>query len=186
MNNRRVVFILLLAGLVLLAGLLAVFFASSSPAAPAPQATGMVITQAPSPTPRVIDFTVKDLQGADVSVADLRGKVVMVNFWATWCSPCREEMPIIETFYRQHQGEDFVVVGINVSEDAATAAAYVQEQGFTFPIWSDPTGKQLMALGIRGLPASLFLDREGRLQQFWSGPVDADILDELALPMLAE
>ncbi len=146
----------------------------------------MVLTPAPSPTPRAIDFTVKDLGGADVSLADLRGQVVLVNFWATWCSPCREEMPILEAFYQEHGDKGFVVVAVNVSEDAETAAKYVQDNAFTFPVWSDPPGKQLMRLGIRGLPASLFLDREGRLQQFWSGPVDKEILDYLVLPLLDE
>lgn len=151
-----------------------------------PDATGMVLTPAPSPTPRVLDFTLKDLSGADVSLADLRGQVVLVNFWATWCTPCQEEMPILEAYYQAHQEDGFVVVAVNVGEDAEVAAAYVQERGYTFPVWSDPPGKQVMSLGIRGLPASLFLDRAGRLRQFWSGPVDQEVLDRLVLPLLDE
>lgn len=167
----------------LLVGLLA-GCSAGSPAAPQPDSFGVVLTPVPSPTPRVIDFTVKDLDGNEVSLSDLRGQVVLVNFWATWCSPCKEEMPVLEAYYQANKDEEFVIVAVNVSEDAATAQSFIEEHGYTFPVWSDPPGKQLMKLGIRGLPASLFLDRDGALRQFWSGPLDAATLDEIAGPLI--
>ena len=160
--------------------------AAGSPTSPSPDATGVVITPRPSATPAMIDFTVEDLQGNAVSLADLRGQVVLVNFWATWCPPCKEEMPVLEAYYQAHQGEGFVVVAVNVTEDTAVARTYIEETGYTFPVWSDPPGKQLATLNIRGLPASLFLNREGRLVQFWSGPLTEDKLDELVQPLLVE
>ena len=143
------------------------------------------VTVEPTPTPaKVIDFTVKDLDGREVQLSSLRGQVVLVNFWATWCSPCKEEMPVLQAFYQAHQAENFLLLGVNVSDDAEDAARYMAENGFTFPVWSDPPGNILMDLGLRGLPASILVDADGNLQWFWLGPVTEEILEEEILPLL--
>lgn len=145
--------------------------------------------QSPAPTPtaaRVVDFKVKDLQGQEVQLSSLRGQVTLVNFWATWCSPCREEMPVLEAFYQAHRQEGFTLVAVNVSDDAGDAADFIAENGYTFTVWSDPVGKTLIDLGLRGLPASILLDAEGRLQHFWIGPLTQEILEESVLPLLAD
>ena len=143
------------------------------------------VTAEPTPTPaKVIDFTVKDLDGREVQLSSLRGQVVLVNFWATWCSPCKEEMPVLQAFYQAHQAENFLLLGVNVSDDAEDAARYMAENGFTFPVWSDPPGNTLMDLGLRGLPASILVDADGNLQWFWLGPVTEEILEEEILPLL--
>ena len=143
------------------------------------------VTAEPTPTPaKVIDFTVKDLDGREVQLSSLRGQVVLVNFWATWCSPCKEEMPVLQAFYQVHQDKNFLLLGVNVSDDAEDAARYMAENSFTFPVWSDPPGNTLMDLGLRGLPASILVDAEGNLRWFWLGPVTEEILDEEILPLL--
>ena len=143
------------------------------------------VTAEPTPTPaKVIDFTIKDLDGREVQFSSLRGQVVLVNFWATWCSPCKEEMPVLQAFYQAHQAENFLLLGVNVSDDAEDAARYMAENGFTFPVWSDPPGNTLMDLGLRGLPASILVDADGNLQWFWLGPVTEEILEEEILPLL--
>lgn len=143
------------------------------------------IKSTPSPTPRSpIDLTLKDLQGSTVHLRELRGRVVLVNFWASWCSPCREEMPILDAFYQAHKSRNFTLVAINVSESASDAAEYVGERGYTFQVWSDPTGDTMIELGVNGLPASILLNEEGRLQKVWFGPLTTEMLNKAVLPLL--
>jgi len=138
-----------------------------------------------TPTPKPpIDLTLKDLAGGTVHLRELRGQVVLVNYWASWCSPCRDEMPILEAFYQAHQSEGFTLLSINVSESADDAAEYVMVNGYTFPIWSDPTGNTMIELGINGLPASILLDEGGRVQKVWFGPLTQEMLEAAVLPML--
>ena len=140
----------------------------------------------PSTTPKPpIDLSLKDLEGNSVNLSDLRGKVVLVNYWASWCSPCREEMPILDEFYRSHQSLDFTLITINVSESAADAADYVTENGYSFPVWSDPPGDTMIELGINGLPASILLDEAGRIQKVWLGPLTQEMLEDAVLPLLS-
>ena len=135
--------------------------------------------------PALVDFTVKDLAGKPVSLSDFRGQVVLVNFWATWCSPCKEEMPILDAYYRQHQPQGFLLLGINVSDRPEEAAAFVKQHGYSYPILFDPPGNVLLDLGIQGLPASLLVDREGGLVTRWLGPLTFEMLDPKVLPQLA-
>src|SRR5687767_9406014 len=77
--------------------------------------------------PQTVDFTLEMLDGGSISAADVRGKVVALNFWASWCVPCREEMPLLVDYYRQHADEDFTVIAVNVGEDAETARDFMIE-----------------------------------------------------------
>jgi len=145
--------------------------------------------QAPNPTPTpeaVLDFKFKDLDGQTITLSSLQGQVVLLNFWASWCSPCRDEMPLLESFYQAYKDEGFRLVAVNVSEDAADAAAFIEEGGYTFPVWSDPPGNALIELGLRGLPISLVFDAQGQRQLTWIGPFTQDYLDQLVLPLLAD
>lgn len=155
--------------LILLSGCAAMFNGQSSP------------TSTPKPP---IDLLLKDLQGDPVNLRDLRGKVVLVNFWASWCSPCRDEMPLLDAFYLSHKSDNFTVVAVNVSESAKDAAKYVEEHGYSFTVWSDPSGNAMIELGINGLLASLLLDEAGRIQKVWLGPLTQEILEDVVVPML--
>jgi thiol-disulfide isomerase/thioredoxin len=143
--------------------------------------------QAPTPTEEpgpVIDFTVKDLSGQSVSLSDLRGKVVLVNFWATWCPPCKEEMPLLQEYYLAHREDNFVLVGVNVSGRPEEVAAYVEEAGYVFPIWLDPPGNVLIDMGAQGLPISLLVDSGGHLRKRWIGPLTREVLEAEITPLL--
>lgn len=133
-----------------------------------------------------IDFSVKDLSGATISLSSLRGKVVLVNFWATWCSPCKEEMPLLQAYYDAHKEDDFVLVGVNVSDDVEDAQAFIDQYGYTFPIWSDPPGNVLIQLNMNGLPASLVIDAQGRLIKRWIGPLAQEDLENVVSPLLSQ
>lgn len=119
------------------------------------------------------DFTLPDLSGRRHTLSQYRGKVIFLNLWATWCPPCREEMPGMQKLYRELAGSDFVMLA--VSEDADGAAAvepFVRELGLTFPVLLDPVGNLPHRLGITGYPETFVIDRHGNIVRHFVGPYD--------------
>jgi peroxiredoxin len=108
------------------------------------------------------DFVLADLHGKKWALKDLRGKVVLVNFWATWCPPCRSEMPDLETLYKQFKNEGFVVLSIS-DEDASKVKPFIDEYRFSYPILLDPGRKVNEQFNIEGIPKSFVYDRDGKL-----------------------
>jgi peroxiredoxin len=108
------------------------------------------------------EFALRDLTGKEWKFSDLRGKVVVVNFWATWCPPCRKEMPDLETLYERFQAKGFVVLAIS-DEDAAKVAPFIHERAVTFPVLLDPERKVNKAFIVEGIPHSFVYDRDGKL-----------------------
>lgn len=108
------------------------------------------------------DFTLSDLQGKSWNLKDLRGKVVLLNFWATWCPPCRKEMPDLEALYRKFKDQGFVVLAIS-DEDAAKVNPFLTERDITYPILLDPGRKVNEQFEIEGIPKSFVYDRAGKL-----------------------
>jgi peroxiredoxin len=119
------------------------------------------------------DFRLASPDGTSMALSDLRGKVVLLNFWATWCPPCTGEMPDLNSLYRQHGNEkDFVVVGVNLRERPVEVASFARERGIAFPLLLDRDGHVTgQDYRIRTLPASVIIDREGRIRDSWSGPL---------------
>jgi peroxiredoxin len=119
-------------------------------------------------------FTLKDLNGKTVSLASLRGKVVFLNIWATWCEPCREEMPSMETLYNEfHKRKDFVILA--VSQDSRGKAAvepYVEKNGYHFEVLLDPDNKISELYNISGVPETFIIDRKGRIVAHHMGAFD--------------
>jgi peroxiredoxin len=121
------------------------------------------------------DFTVPGLSPTPVRLADFTGQVVFLNFWATWCLPCKEEMPSMERLYRRHKARGFSIVALSIDmAPAATVAAFVKELGLTFPIGLDPKMEVAERFRVLGLPASFLIDREGRTVAVAVGPRDWD------------
>jgi cytochrome c biogenesis protein CcmG/thiol:disulfide interchange protein DsbE len=106
------------------------------------------------------DFALKSLDGDTVRLSDLRGKPVIVNFWATWCPPCKEEMPDIEKSYQKHKDEGYIFLGVDMKEDAATVRAFVQNR-YTWTFLLDPEGAAANAYYVTGVPETYFIDRDG-------------------------
>jgi peroxiredoxin len=108
------------------------------------------------------DFALTDLQGKNWKLSDLRGKVALVNFWATWCPPCRKEMPDLEALYERFQAQGFVVLGIS-DEEAAKVEPFIRERKVSFPVLLDPGRKVNETFVVEGIPKTFVYDREGKL-----------------------
>jgi thiol-disulfide isomerase/thioredoxin len=116
---------------------------------------------AATPTPELArDFTLTTLDGAPVTLSDYRGQWVILNFWATWCPPCVEEMPYLNQLAAER---DLVVLGVNFNEDRERVAAFVAEQGIDFPILLAPDEITLLFYGVRGLPRTFVIAPDGAL-----------------------
>ena len=108
------------------------------------------------------DFTLTSLDGKSYTLSALRGRVVLLNFWATWCPPCRKEMPDMEKLYRTLEKKGFTVLGVS-DEPRETVAGFLQKQNYTFPILLDPGRTVHTAFGVEGIPKSFLFDRDGKL-----------------------
>ena len=108
------------------------------------------------------DFTLTDLQGKSWNLRDLRGKVVLVNFWATWCPPCRKEMPDLETLYNKFKDQGFVVLAIS-DEESAKVTPFISERKISYPVLLDPGRKVNDAFIVDGIPKSFVYNREGKM-----------------------
>ena len=125
---------------------------------------------ATSPAP---DFELTASDGKIVRLKDLRGKVVLLNFWATWCPPCKAEMPDLNVLQRKYGADrDFVVLGINDMENAADVIAFAEREGIAFPLLLDPDGRVIKDLfDVRYLPTSMIIDRDGNIRDTWRGQI---------------
>ena len=159
--------LLLLAGLVIGAGLGILILSGINRSASIIGISNTGLLQVASNGPEIDapapDFELELLYGEKVGLEDYRGKVVLLNFWATWCAPCRVEMPAIQSRFEQYS-PGLVVLAINFDEPAADVAAYAQELGLTFPILLDPGGRVQRLYKIRGYPSTYFIDGNGVLQ----------------------
>lgn len=115
-------------------------------------------------------FSGGTLDGRQVVMAALRGKVVLVNFWASWCLECRPEMPVLERLHRELASQGLAVVGINAREEQEAVRRYARELGLTFPLVLDPDGKINAQYGVVGLPTTFLVGRDGRAVAFGVGP----------------
>ena len=120
------------------------------------------------------DFTLVDLQGKTWKLSDLRGQVVLVNFWATWCPPCLEEMPSMEKLYRSMSPDSFKMVATLYKDEPEAAQRLVSSKGYTFPVLLDPDEKTGQAYGLTGVPETFIIDRIGVLRKKFIGPVQWD------------
>lgn len=118
-------------------------------------------TTLPRPAP---DFLLPDMGGQAVRLSQLKGKVVLLNIWATWCGPCRKEMPTMEALARRLSGEDFVLLAVSQDVDGAvTVKPYLQEGGYTFPVLLDVQGEVGRKYGVTGYPETFVIDRQGQV-----------------------
>jgi cytochrome c biogenesis protein CcmG/thiol:disulfide interchange protein DsbE len=133
------------------------------------------------------ELTLTDIEGVSHSLADYRGQVVLVNLWATWCPPCKEEMPALESFYNKHKEQGFVVVAINDGDPTKDVLQFVRDYKLTFPVWLDPTYVATeQAFKSLNLPTSFVIDRNGIVQLQWVGGISRKMLDKHVIPLITE
>jgi peroxiredoxin len=132
------------------------------------------------------ELTLFDLDGNEVSLTDFRGEVILVNNWATWCPPCREEMPEFKAYYDKYKDQGFQVVAIEAGEPEAEVRNFVEQAGLDFVILLDPENKSLITFQNSSLPNSFVIDRKGNLRLAWLGAINGPTLEKYVTPLLKE
>lgn len=129
--------------------------------------TGQVLaanTSGPAP-----DFTLKSRSGENIKLSELRGQVVMINFWASWCGPCRQEMPILDQLYQRYEPMGFTLLGVNVEEDSAAAEKVLREIPVSFPVLYDSKNQVSENYQVRAMPSTFLIDRDGKVRYLHKG-----------------
>ena len=148
-------------GLALVLIIVALIVTSKPPAVQNPSASNPSAT-APA-LEKASDFTLKDLNGKTVSLSDFRGKSVYVNFFATWCPPCKGEMPDIEKMYQKYASKGLVILAVDLSEDAATVKNFIQKNGYNFKVLLDSDNRAGNQYQTNAIPVSVFIDKAGNI-----------------------
>ena len=131
--------------------------------------------------------TLPTLDGKDeVALSEYKGKVVVLNFWASWCGPCRTETPLLERWHKRMERDNGTVVGVDVLDVADDARAFVREFKLTYPQLRDGDGSHLRRFDVLGYPETIVLDRRGRIAATSRGPVDDRFFTERVVPLLKE
>ena len=134
------------------------------------------------------ELTLSDLQGVSRSLTDdYRGQVVLVNLWATWCPPCKEEMPALQAYYDKYHGDGFTIIAVNDGDPTPDVIQFVEEYQLTFPVWLDPTYIATeQAFKSLNLPSSYVIDRAGMVRLMWVGGINQKSLEEYVTPIIKE
>jgi cytochrome c biogenesis protein CcmG/thiol:disulfide interchange protein DsbE len=170
LNLNRKVVIWLAGGLLLGLGLAAFVFLSPG------GFTGAGSQPAPVTGSLAPDFKLADLKGGELALSQMRGKMVIINFWATWCPPCKEEMPLLQAFAKQHLA-DTILLGVNYDEEAPTVQRFADENHLTFPILLDPGGKISDLYRVRAYPSTFFIDITGKVSAYHIGILSNDLIN---------
>ncbi len=182
-RNRALPVIFLGVGLLLIAAAAYFILQSNSNSAPASDLSAVPVKM-DYPAP---ELSLTDLHGSSTSLADYRGKVVLVNLWATWCPPCKEEMPALETFYRKHKDDGFAIVAVNDGDPTPDVVQFVKDYGLSFPVWLDPTyiatEKKFKTMN---LPSSFVINRDGQVVLSWVGGINLRTLEKFVTPIIEE
>jgi peroxiredoxin len=128
-----------------------------------------------------VELQLQDLNGADVNISDFRGKIVFLNFWATWCPTCVVEMPSMEKLHRKLNDMDFALVTVSIQDSATQVKRFFKQHKLTFTALLDSSGKTVPGFGIRAIPTTLILDKTGRIIGRVMGPREWDSRESLAM-----
>ncbi len=132
------------------------------------------------------NFNLTDIRGQRVQLSDYQGKVVLVNAWATWCPPCRAEMPDINSYYQAHQKDGFMVLAVNAGDPQSSAATFAQSNHLAFPVLLDFDLRLLDGYGIHDFPTSIVVGRDGRVKYIQVGMFSPQALDAVVTPLLSQ
>jgi peroxiredoxin len=132
------------------------------------------------------ELTLFDLDGNPISLSDFKGQVILVNNWATWCPPCRQEMPEFQAYYNQYRDQGFQVIAVEAGQPEHEVRAFVDQLGLDFVVLLDPSNLSLTTFQQTSLPNSFVLDRKGNLRLAWLGAINGATLEEYVTPLLKE
>ena len=151
-------------------------------AAPAP---AKMIPEGASPGQLAFDFALDDVSGQRVKLSDLRGHPVVVNFWATWCPPCRQELPALQSAYQRFRDKGVILVGVDLKENAETIQNFTTQFSLTYPLLLDRDGAVSERYQVRGIPTTVIVDADGVVRARHVGPLTEDKFAEYVTPLLA-
>lgn len=145
----------------------------------------------PSAIPAQVSFaapelSLSDLQNQTHALSDYRGQVVLVNLWATWCPPCKAEMPTLDAYYRDHKDSGFVLLAINAGDPAEAVRQFVTDYRLSLPIWLDPENRASRAFQVMSYPSSFVIDRQGTVRLAWVGAITRTMLEKYVTPLIGE
>ena len=140
-----------------------------------------VLVEAGQPAP---NFELMTLDGETAVLDEYAGDVVLINFWATWCPPCKAEMPAINAYYEANKEKGLTVLGVNAQEDRATVGKFIEANGFTFPILLDSVGDVARQFQVNSYPTTIIVDRNGTIQTIHNGLITAEQLETWVTPYL--
>ncbi len=159
--------------------------AASSDASPLAEKLERLGLQTPKEDLEAIEFSLKDLNGRETSLSAFDGRVVFLNFWATWCGPCRAEIPSMEQLYGELQDQGFTILAVNSQEPPEQVSAFVEESGMSFPVLLDTDGKVGAVYGVRAIPTTYIIDPQGAIlgrmvgTRDWNSPEIISLVKEL-------
>ena len=173
-------------GLVLVGVALFIFWPKSNTASSsAPSADEMSVV------PAAVNYAAPQLalhsiNGSTESLTDYRQNVLLVNNWATWCPPCKAEMPTLEAYYEAHEAEGFTIVAIEAGEPKDSVSQFAQSYGLKFHVWVDPQNASLAVFRNQNLPNSYVIDRTGTVRYAWTGAISRAMLEKYVTPLLTQ
>jgi cytochrome c biogenesis protein CcmG/thiol:disulfide interchange protein DsbE len=133
------------------------------------------------------ELTLTDTQGITHSLADYKGQVVLVNLWATWCPPCKAEMPTLDAYYNKYKDNGFIIIAVNDGDPAPDVLQFVDDYKLTFPVWLDPTYIATeQAFKTLNLPSSFVIDRDGTIRLQWVGEINRKTLEKFVTPIIED
>ena len=119
-------------------------------------------------------FTLQSVDGKTVSLAQFKGDVVMINFWASWCGPCRQEMPLLDSIYKQYKDMGFVLLGVNVEPNPRNADAWLKKTPVSYPVLLDPKSEVSQLYQVQAMPTTVIIDRQGIVRYVHNGYLPGD------------
>ena len=132
------------------------------------------------------ELSLQNVKGETEALKDYIGQVVLVNNWATWCPPCKAEMPTLVAYHNEHTADGFSVIAVEAGEPLETVSPFVESFGMNFPVWLDPNGAALRAFGNGTLPNSYVIDRTGTVRYAWTGEISKAMLEKYVTPLITE
>jgi cytochrome c biogenesis protein CcmG/thiol:disulfide interchange protein DsbE len=133
--------------------------------------SGITMVNRPAP-----DFTLTTFKGTTISLKSLMGKPVVINFWASWCPPCRIEAPLLERTWRAYKNRGVVFLGVDIQDREEDALNFIREFHITYPNGPDPTGEISIDYGVSGIPVTFFISRKGEIVRRWVGAIEKEVL----------